>query len=107
MPGTFAVLDPGGAMIMARVAADELEILTLGVSPVLRRRGRGRALLHDAARRGWDEGARTAFLEVAEANRPARRLYAGAGFGEVGRRRRYYPGGGDALVLRAVLPLPG
>jgi ribosomal-protein-alanine N-acetyltransferase len=40
------------------------------------------------------------FLEVAEANAAARALYAAAGFAEVGRRRRYYADGGDALVLR-------
>jgi ribosomal-protein-alanine N-acetyltransferase len=40
------------------------------------------------------------FLEVAEPNMAARALYAGAGAKDVGRRRRYYADGADALVLR-------
>jgi ribosomal-protein-alanine N-acetyltransferase len=40
------------------------------------------------------------FLEVSERNAAARALYAAAGFAEVGRRRRYYADGADALVLR-------
>jgi [ribosomal protein S18]-alanine N-acetyltransferase len=42
-------------------------------------------------------------LEVAAGNAPARALYAAAGFAEVGKRRRYYPDGSDALVLAAAL----
>jgi len=38
--------------------------------------------------------------DVEESNTPARRLYARAGFREVGRRPGYYPGGKGALVLR-------
>jgi ribosomal-protein-alanine N-acetyltransferase len=58
-----------------------------------------RALMADAARRG----AREMFLEVAEGNAAARALYAGLGAAEAGRRRRYYPDGSDALVLRLAL----
>jgi ribosomal-protein-alanine N-acetyltransferase len=43
------------------------------------------------------------FLEVAADNAAARSLYAAAEFVEVGRRRRYYAGGADALVLRRKL----
>jgi [ribosomal protein S18]-alanine N-acetyltransferase len=45
-------------------------------------------------------GAGAMFLEVAAANGPALALYAREGFTEVGRRRRYYSDGTDALVLR-------
>jgi ribosomal-protein-alanine N-acetyltransferase len=45
-------------------------------------------------------GAAAMFLEVSDRNLPARALYAAAGFAEVGRRRRYYADGSDALVLR-------
>jgi ribosomal-protein-alanine N-acetyltransferase len=48
-------------------------------------------------------GLRAVFLEVDEDNAPARRLYARAGFREVGRRPGYYPQGRAAkaaLVLR-------
>jgi ribosomal-protein-alanine N-acetyltransferase len=53
-------------------------------------------------------GARRLFLEVAESNVGARALYARAGLVEVGRRARYYPDGGAALVMaRPLSPLCG
>ena len=39
------------------------------------------------------------WLEVHEANLPARSLYNSLGFAEVGRRPRYYADGGTALLL--------
>ncbi len=101
LPGCFGLLEPGGrGAVLARVAADEAEVLTLAVLPAARRRGLGGALLAAAAREAARRGARTLFLEVAEGNAAARALYAAAGFAPVGRRPRYYPGGADALVLR-------
>jgi len=103
LPGVFALVDPRGGMIMARVAADEAEILTLAVLPEARRQGLARALLQAAAEEAGARGAATLFLEVALRNEAARVLYAGAGFAEVGRRRRYYADGDDALVMRLTL----
>ncbi len=103
LPGGFGWIDPRGGMILARVAADEAEILTLAVAADARRCGLGRALLATAMHTAEGRGARMMFLEVASRNAPARMLYERAGFTEVGRRRRYYPGGDDALVLRADL----
>jgi ribosomal-protein-alanine N-acetyltransferase len=101
-PGVFGLIDPAGAMLLARVAADEAEILTLAVAPALRRQGRGRALLTAAVLRAASE-ATAMFLEVSAGNLAAQNLYFGAGFREVGRRRRYYADGADALVLRREL----
>lgn len=104
LPGGFgwiAAGPMGGGLVLARVAADEGEILTLAVQPAARRRGFGRALL-DAARRGAAErGAARLFLEVAADNGAARALYAAGGFAEIGRRRAYYQNDVDALVLAA------
>jgi ribosomal-protein-alanine N-acetyltransferase len=100
LPGTFALHRPGLGFVLARVAAEEAEILTLAVHPEARRQGHGGALLAGAMSGALARGAATMFLEVAESNQAARGLYAAAGFAEVGRRRRYYPDGGDALVLR-------
>ncbi len=102
-PGCFALIDPAGGLVLARVTADEAEILTLAVTPAARRRGIGMALVRGAMDRAAASGAAAMFLEVASANRPARTLYDRCGFVRVGRRARYYPGGGDALVLRADL----
>ena len=103
LPGVFGLIDTAGGMVLARIAGDEGEVLTLAVVPANRRRGLGRALLGAALQEIRDRGARVVFLEVSEANQAARALYAAAGFVEVGRRRRYYADGTDALVLRAAL----
>ncbi len=91
-------------MILARVAADEAEILTLAVAPPSRRAGLGAALLRAAMRHAGRVGARTMFLEVAVTNGAARALYASFGFREAGLRRGYYIDGTDALVLRSGFP---
>ncbi len=103
LPGTFGLHRPGEGFVLARVAAEEAEILTLAVAPGVRRRGTGAALLAAALAQATARGAQEMFLEVSEANGPARALYARAGFTEAGRRRRYYPDGSDALVLRRAL----
>lgn len=114
-PGTTALTarEEGGApcaFILARVAADEAEILTLAVDPAMRRRGLGRALVVAAALRASAGGARTLFLEVETGNDAARALYSGLGLHDVGLRPGYYrdaPGmpARDARTLKAQLPL--
>lgn len=103
LPGTFGLVDPEGGMVLARVAADEAEILALAVIPPARRQGRGAALLAGAEARAAAGGARTMYLEVADRNGAARALYARAGYVPAGRRRGYYRDGDDALVLRKPL----
>jgi [ribosomal protein S18]-alanine N-acetyltransferase len=104
LPGAFGWIAPRGGLALARVAADEAEVLTLAVLPAVRRQGVGRALLARVMTEAGRRGARSLFLEVAETNRAARQLYTQSGFAEVGRRPRYYRDGADALVLRAVIP---
>jgi ribosomal-protein-alanine N-acetyltransferase len=99
-PGTFALVEPTGGMLLGRIAADEAEILTLAVAPVARRRGIASALLRAGMAESSERGAAALFLEVSTGNAPARALYAAAGFAEVGRRTGYYSDGTDALVLR-------
>ena len=110
LPGHFALLaESGGApagFAMGRVAAGEAEVLTLAVRPARRREGTGRALMRALMAEAARRGAAALFLEVAEGNAAARMLYAGLGAMEAGRRRRYYPDGSDALVLRAALTPP-
>jgi ribosomal-protein-alanine N-acetyltransferase len=90
--------------ILSRQAVDEAEILSIAVAAAYRRRGLARRILDLHLRRLAGLGVRTVLLEVDEDNAPARRLYARAGFHEVGRREGYYvrPGGppSRALVLR-------
>jgi [ribosomal protein S18]-alanine N-acetyltransferase len=104
-PGTFALI-AGEGFVLIRLAADEAEILTLAVAPPSRRTGLGRALVVDGATEADGRGAKHMFLEVSTANLAALALYAGLGFREVGRRAAYYRAPqGDALILRADLPL--
>ncbi len=99
-PGGYGLWLPGQGFVLARVAADEAEILTLAVVPAARRQGLGGALMAGAMTAAAAQGACTMFLEVAEPNTAARVLYHGLGFNEAGRRPRYYADGSDALVLK-------
>ncbi len=111
-PRGFVLADPGRSRAVALVslAADEAELLEIGVAPAARGQGIGAGLLADAMDRAARLGARRMILEVAEDNRPARALYARAGFAEAGRRAAYYPRPGgaraDALVLARPLAAP-
>ena len=102
MPGAFAFHDRDG-FVVARVASDEAEILTLAVAPAARGKGLGRALLRAAIAEAQSRGAKAIFLEVGRDNPAALALYAGLRFANVGSRKGYY-GGRDALVLRLSLP---
>src|ERR1041384_3962945 len=90
--------------ILSRRAADEAEILSIAVARAWRGRGLARRLLDLHLRRLAGLGLRAVFLEVDAHNTPARRLYARAGFHEVGRRPGYHAQPGraatGALVLR-------
>lgn len=105
-PHVFLLTKPK-AFLLARVIADEAEILTLAVAPTARRRGSARVLIAEFMAEATHRGAQSAFLEVAADNTPARALYAQAGFAEVGRRRGYYAAQDgsqvDALVLKTAL----
>ena len=103
LPGAFGLYHLGGGMVLARAVADEAEILTIAVMPERRRGGLGAGLLRAAMAGAAARGAHGMFLEVAVTNLAARGLYERHGFVKVGERPRYYPGGGDALVLRAAL----
>ena len=103
---------PGGrgapsGFILSRLVLDEAEILTVAVAPRSRGNGLGKALLQAHLGRLAGRGARTVFLEVAEDNQPALRLYRGFGFAEVGRRAGYYARAGGApataITMRRVL----
>ncbi len=89
---------------IAHAAADEGEILNLGVAPARRRQGIGAELVRammDALRA---RGARAVYLEVRDSNTAARALYERLGFREVGRRSRYYRRPvEDAILLRAAI----
>ncbi|WP_410218220.1 GNAT family N-acetyltransferase [Paracoccus sp. (in: a-proteobacteria)] len=95
--------DDPQAFLLGRIVGDEAELLTLAVAPKARRAGLGRELVAAFAEHACEEGAVVAFLEVADDNLAARRLYSGAGWLEAGLRRRYYGPSTDAVVMRLTL----
>jgi len=102
MPGAGARIaaleaEPVGFTV-ARVVADEAELLLIGIHPEHRRSGYGRLLLDHLVAALRSAGAARLFLEVAESNQAATAFYRAAGFEPVGRRPKYYEGQ-DALVL--------
>jgi ribosomal-protein-alanine N-acetyltransferase len=107
-PAGFAVIaldvqDQPVGFVMARVAAEDAEILAIGVLPQARRGGIGNLLVEAAVAGSRDLGATALFLEVAEDNQAAWTLYKACGFFSVGRRPGYYKrpdGRVAALVLR-------
>lgn len=111
-PGCFALMaraaETAVGLVLARTVADECEILWLVVVPARRRQGIGHRLLRAALRHAAGLGARTAYLEVSEANHAAVALYDSEGFRPCGRRPSYYREGPDgethdALILKKVL----
>ncbi len=89
--------------LIARKAADEAELLTLGVAPACRRMGLGRALLHTAMAALRASGTKQLFLEVEEGNGAAVALYRSLGAVAVGRRPGYYEHGADAAMFSLAL----
>lgn len=93
---------------VARVAAGECELLSLAVDPGQRRTGIGTRLLDATIAAAIAHGGRVLFLEVAENNAAALRLYESRSLAMVGRRPNYYeaPGGDTVAALTMRLDLP-
>lgn len=84
----------------------EWHVLNLCVDPPLHRQGVGRSLLRFIIEQARKSKIQSLWLEVRVSNAPARALYAGHGFVQVGLRKGYYPaknGREDALVLTCEL----
>ena len=100
------VADDAGPLgvILCRIAADEVEVLTVGVTPVARRHGVALALMLAALDVAREAATAEAFLEVAVDNEGAIALYVQLGFRKAGLRKSYYDRGVagcvDALVMR-------
>lgn len=106
LPGVWLTLARADEEVLgfglARLVADEAELLLLAVKSSAQRRGIGRVLLEHFEDEAVARGATRLHLEVREGNH-ALRLYELAGFSLVGRRRDYYCGQQrdryDALTL--------
>jgi ribosomal-protein-alanine N-acetyltransferase len=106
--GVFGFLAAEAApqgVILCRIAAGEMEVLTLGVTPPARRTGVAKALLAAALGAARQAGVEACFLEVAVDNAAAAALYDGLGFRRAGLRPRYYDRGVDGLIDALVMRL--
>ncbi len=106
---SFVAFDGGSqqvvGFIMGQLAADEAEILSIGVAPDWQRAGLGRRLVEGLATAAKRAEARRLFLEVADDNEGALALYRAAGFAETGRRKDYYTRNGGAAADAVTLAL--
>ena len=89
--------------IIGRIAADEAEILSIGVAPEWQRRGVGRQMVEGLVRAARRAEVKRLFLEVATDNTAAVALYKSLGFKKAGARNGYYQRAGgekaDAVIL--------
>jgi len=84
-PLGFAALREGGdaaAIGMAVADGTWLGLFEIGTIPTRRHRGLATAVIAQLLAWGYGSGARSAYLQVMEANAPARALYARLGFTE-------------------------
>lgn len=110
-PGGFGLLwrseDEPLGFVLGRSNHARAEVLSLGVAPSARKRGIARALMKEAIERVSRRGLRELYLEVAEDNAAAQRLYRTMGFAPVGRRPGYYArpeaAAVDAITFRRVI----
>jgi len=79
-----------GGFILSRLLPPDAEVLTFAVDPARRGAGLGRMILDKHIENLERGGARLVFLEVADDNEAALKLYHRVGFKEIGRRENYY-----------------
>lgn len=102
----FADLKKSGCDIIAsqngfivwRTVVDEAEIITIGVRPEARKNGIATAMLTLVENDLKKRGVKKIFLEVAENNVPAKKLYEQNGFIQISIRPKYYDGV-DAILM--------
>ena len=81
----------------------EVDVQTIAVRSDRQRRGLGAALLDELVKAARERDAGSMLLEVRADNEAAQHLYTSRGFERLSMRRRYYPDGADALILRRLL----
>lgn len=90
--------------LVARLVADEMEILNLAVRADARRAGVASKLLAEAFAQGRTQEVRRVFLEVRESNAAAIAFYRQHGFSLASRRKQYYhEPEEDALIFERAL----
>jgi ribosomal-protein-alanine N-acetyltransferase len=91
--------------VLGQIAADEAEVLSIGVAPEWQRRGLARHMMEGLVRAARRAEVKRVFLEVAADNAGAIGLYNSLGFKVAGGRKAYYQRAGGQTVDAAVLSL--
>jgi ribosomal-protein-alanine N-acetyltransferase len=91
--------------VLGQIAADEAEVLSIGVAPEWQRRGIARHMMEGLVRAARRADVRRVFLEVAADNAGAIGLYNSLGFKVAGARKAYYQRAGGQTVDATVLSL--
>ncbi len=95
------IIDIG--FIIYTIAADQADLITLGVIPQSQQQGAGRFLMEQAFVHLKSLGVEKLFLEVATDNAAALALYKSTGFAQVGTRPNYYKNERGEITDAAVL----
>ncbi len=78
---------------------DECHILNVAVSPRFREKGIAQKMFEFLFELGKKKNFNFYYLEVSENNLPAISLYKKLGFKTLGKRKKYYEDGSDAIVM--------
>ncbi len=92
-------------LAVLQFAADEAEILSIAVAEEARRRGVASAMMKACAAACEQKLISHLYLEVAEGNGPAQKLYAKFGFRLLAHRKNYYQAAGSAPVTALIMRL--
>ena len=76
--------------LVGRLIGPDAEILNVIVHPKYRRLGKARYLIDKFEKEAKKEGSSKCFLEVAESNSRANKLYQSLNYLSVGKRKNYY-----------------
>lgn len=103
LPSSRLWMDEESLLLCSHVA-DEIEILTIGVLPKERKKGKAITLLQEMLQYAQSNNVSHIFLEVAQNNIPAISLYKKIGFTPMGKRKGYYQNGQvDALTYQKII----
>lgn len=89
--------------LLYSVIVDEAEIITFSVDPACQKKGIGGEIMTAFIKHMKKQHVKTVFLEVAENNFSAIKLYTRFNFFLNGRRLKYYDNKVDALLMKKTL----
>lgn len=88
--------------IVWQTVLDEMELHLIATAPEYRRQGIASALLAQLFQAACEQAIYRILLEVRASNLAAQQLYAQHGFAEIARRKNYYGGTEDAVIMEKI-----